>query len=79
MGELIPGDRRMLAKMRAAAPDGGRRLPLPHGSSFVDGSVHAHLKGGGYRGAFRVESGEDGQRVAVLLDFDSPSAWESGV
>ncbi|GAC00521.1 hypothetical protein GONAM_16_00200 [Gordonia namibiensis NBRC 108229] len=80
MGELTPGDRRMLATMRAARDRGtaaGRRFPLPEGLSFVGGDVHKLLRGRGYVGGFRVATDDDGARYAVLTDFDRPDAWRS--
>ncbi|WP_431839189.1 hypothetical protein [Gordonia hongkongensis] len=82
MGELVPGDRRMLRQMRAERTRGtaaGRRLPLPPGASFVNGDVHKVLREGGYVGGFTVGTDEDGERFAVLTEFDKSSAWTSGI
>ncbi|MFC8314910.1 hypothetical protein ACFUEJ_14955 [Gordonia sp. NPDC057258] len=82
MGDLTPGDRKMLARMRADRDRGtaaGRRLPLPEGASFVGGDVHRVLREGGYVGGFTVGTDEDGGRFVTLSQFDDPSAWTSGV
>lgn len=79
MGDLSHGDRRMLATMRSKLSRGtpaGHRFPLPPGASFCDGSVHKVLREGGYVGAFRVSTDDDGGRYAVLLDFDKPDSWQ---
>ncbi|WP_162904492.1 hypothetical protein [Gordonia rubripertincta] len=80
MGDLSPGDRRMLAKMRTERDRGkpaGRRLPLPEGLSFVGGDIHELLRLRGYVGGFRVATDDDGGRYAVLTEFDRPDAWRS--
>ncbi|NKY62886.1 hypothetical protein QBL07_017980 [Gordonia rubripertincta] len=80
MGDLSPGDRRMLARMRAERDRGtaaGRRLPLPEGASFVNGDVHEVLRKGGYVGAFKVSTDDDGERFAVLTEFDRADAWRA--
>lgn len=82
MGELAPGDAAMLARMRAEQNRGkpaSRRLPLPPGASFVSGDVHRLLRDGGYVGGFTVGTDADGERFAVLTEFDKPSAWTSGI